>query len=355
MATDFYDCTDLLAMKDTNGEDPVIFIVSSRVRGPGKTFSFIWKLLRDYFDEGKKFILLCRTQTEVGSVAQGQMKAVLDVKYKGTTVHENRKQGGVYSEIMLQRVDKDSGEKFDTHVGYVVAINAADSVKKISSTFTDADAIYFDEFMPEFTSTYLKGEVDKFYSIYKSVARGGGSTTRRVPVYMSSNTISIANPYFLAMGLSDKIQPNTKRVRGEGVVFQRATNEGLIKEHAQHPFDRAMGGLRAGDYGDNSWLNDHDSGVGRPDNWGPSRYLGTLIHGEMSYGFHYYQEMGYLYVSHSVDKTSPFKFRVDKEGDVTAQPVRGSALGLWVRRHVNNGTIRFQNQAIKLMAAQYLL
>lgn len=357
---DFYDCEPLLSMKDKHGEVPAIFIVCSRVRGPGKTFSFTWKLMRDYFDFGHRFVLLSRTQKETGTVADGMFKAMLDVKYPGYSLVEKKRQSGVYSDVYLtwkvySDEDDDEGTNRSEHCGYVVALNASDSVKKISSHFSDAQAIYFDEFMPEHHDTYLKNEVSKFHSVYKSIARGGGESSRYVPVYMSSNTISVANPYFIQMGLSGKIQPETKRVRGDGWVFQRATNDALVDVHASSPFERAMGGLRAGKYDDNSWVNDSTSGVCKPDRWGSNFYVGTLEIDDQSYGFRVYPEVGLLYVSRSVDESFPGIYRADSDGDLTAQLLRASDLGWIFKRNINRGTVRFQDQTCKMQAITHLI
>ena len=72
-----YSCEKLIHTLDRNGNKPAFFIVCSRERGPGKTYSFSKLLFEDFLENGHKFILLTRNMGDLGNVASG----VLDGYY----------------------------------------------------------------------------------------------------------------------------------------------------------------------------------------------------------------------------------------------------------------------------------
>lgn len=365
MGSNFYNNKPLLDTLDSDGLKPAVFIVCSRVRGPGKTFSFV-KLLIDVFIKSgfkDKFSLLTRNQTDVGYVCDGMFKPVMDHDHHGEwTVIEISRMGGVYGDVYIERVidvtDEGKEVKERIHAGYVLAIRAHNRIKTQSGRFTDAVHTYFDEFQPQDPKDYVDSpakEVKYVEDIMRSISRGRGSSYRYVPLYMSSNTLSVANPYFNAFGLSDKIQPNTKKVRVPGVVFELARNEGLVKIHAESALSRAFSSLKTVDYSDNSWINDSNTGVMKPDGWGESDYICTIIIEELKYSLRWYPEVEYAYLSRSVDETHPSVFRVSRDDDSNSAMLRGTTVGNYVNHYMRTGRMRFQNLQCKIMAVKELI
>ena len=343
-ANKFYDGTELLSKRDAEGQLPEIYIVCSRTRSAGKTFFFTKKLFEDFLanPEKGKFIIFCRNKLELGSVAEGMFKGMLDFYHPEFTMSEHIQMKGSYSNIIITTGAGEETSK--QHCGYVIPLASADVVKRISSLFIDAMQGYFDEFQPESKTTYLSDEVNKFLSIVTSVARGGGDTRRRFPVYFSSNSISINNPYFIELGLNRRIRPDTKWVKGVGYVFQKIENEEIIDEHANAGINRAFKGNKAIDYGDNSWMNDNYACVENPGNWGRADYYCTLINGKHTYGVKFYPESRLYYVDYKFDKSAGLVFNIKYDDMSPNIPlIRGSLTMQTLKRAMEQGIVRFKD------------
>lgn len=346
MKTSFYSNEKLLNSVDITGEKPELYIVCSRVRGPGKTFSFTSKLIDDFIETGGKFILLCRHKQEFGPIADGMMKAMLAVRYPGSWVYEKVQGKGQYSKVFLHR--KVDGIETEEHCGYCVAISSADTIKTISSTFTDAIQGYFDEFQPEHDSTYIRDEVTKFLSLHVTFARGVGESRRHFPIYMSSNAISVFNPYFVALDLSPRIQDNTKFVRGDGYVFEKAENAGLAEKHASSGMSRAFKTNQSINFGDNSWLNDNDSCIGKTDGWGRGVYIATLVDAdETRYAVKLYPDVGMYYVDTKVDINCKNVYNMSLDGDLNLPYIRTNDIFKLLRKKFLQGQVRVRDGNIK--------
>lgn len=339
-------------MKDRSGNVPELYIVCSRVRGPGKTFSFTKKLFDDFQNDGSKFVLLCRTKSELGSIADGMMKGMLNVKYPGWSVYEKVMMKGCYSMIMATYGKNE--EKITSHCGYVIPLNSADMIKKISSMFVDATQGYMDEFQPEDSRTYLPHEVDKFLSVHGSIARGDGESRRYFPIYMSSNTISITNPYFVALGLTNKIQENTKFYRGEGFVFERCVAEGLAKKHAESGMSKAFSKNKSIQYQDNSWLNNSKALIAKPNDWGRCSYVCTIEYNSL-FALKYYPKVNLLYMDHNVDKSCKQRYSLTINNELNYPLLKTAAFAKMIRDAMELGNIRFSDQVCKQVALEMFI
>ena len=345
--SEFYDCTKLVNSLDKNGEKPELFIVCSRVRGPGKTFSFTKKLLDDFMaDRESKFVLLCRSKLELGSVAAGMFKSMMSIHYSDWEMTEKIQMKGVFSNIYIQKGNGDDKEVL--HAGYCIPLNSCDQAKRISSLFSDSVQAYYDEFQPEDKNTYLSGEVGKFLSIHTSIARGDGQSRRYYPVYFASNTISINNPYFISLGLNRVIQPNTKFYKGDGFVFEKADNPGLVKVHAETGMAKAFNQEKYIDYSDNSWLNDNYACVGKMKDAGRAQYVCTLISGDIRLAVRYYPSVMLYYVDYNVDKSSNLVFNIKYENMEPNIPlIRGTLAMIKLRESMERGIVRFKDLRCK--------
>lgn len=343
----FYDGAELLSKRDAEGLLPELYIVCSRTRSAGKTFYFTKKLFEDYLSEGSKFVVFCRNKLELGSVAEGMFKGMLEVYHPEYTMSEHTQMKGCYSNIIV--TTGTGKEEVKTHVGYVIPLASADNIKRISSMFVDATQALFDEFQPESKTTYLSDEVNKFLSIVTSISRGGGDTRRRFPVYFCSNSISVNNPYFVSLGLNKRIRPDTKWVKGVGYVFQKIENEQIIDEHANAGINRAFKGNKAIDYADNSWMNDNYTCVEKPGkDWGRPDYYCTLIDGKYTWGVNYYYEVDLFYVGTKFDKTAGLTFNIKYDNLTPNVPLLKSSIYIQtLRAAMEKGIVRFQTISAK--------
>lgn len=361
--TGFYSCRKLISTLDKDGKKPAFFIACSRTRGIGKTYDFVSVMLEMSFESQhtKKFALLCRTQNEVGGVAEGAFKSVLMDKYSQWSIIEKKRMGRTYSDVYLQReiveYDEDENPKIEyetIHVGYVVPLNSAQRLKSKSSLFVDVEVIYFDEFMPELTSGYVSNEIEKFQLLYGSMARGQGQSVRYIPVYMTSNTISIDNPYFEAFGLYRYIQPDTKFFKGKGVVFEQVFNDNIAVEHTNSAFNRAFSqgdSNKLIDYeGSDNWYNSNKAGVTKPNDWGYTSYIGTIISEKTAYGVYLYPQMGFLYITHSHDSSSKMQYKLNADVNKDVALVKHSKLAQVIAGYLKNGSCFFDSVKSKMVA-----
>lgn len=353
----YYDGTKLRNTLDMHGLRPEIYIVVSRVRGPGKTTDF-GKFLLDsyfyggeglvddvYFEKGAKFTLLVRKKLQLGDTANGMFKGVMDIFYPEYTIYEKIRSKGLFSEVYVEKGIGD--DKITHHVGYVVPLSASGDIKNISSMFVDTAHSYFDEFMLEDDSGYLSDEVKRFLLIHGSLARGEGEQRRYYPVYMSANTVSIQNPYFTALGFTSKIQHNTMFYRGDGFVYQRTENASLAQQHAETPMSRAFKNAKIIDYVDNSWLNDDATGIEKPDGWGRGDYVCTLVDKDRQYAVKQYREVGLFYVDYKVDTRSKYVYNIDFDSGANAPIIRSTSVYSNLRDRLFKGEMRFQNLEVK--------
>ena len=344
--SEHYDGTMLTSSKDRNGLDPLAFIVSSKERGPGKTFWFSRKLVNHFLDNGEKFILLTRNIGDLGHVACGILNSYVPTTNK-YTVSEKVQMHGVYSRVYLNTMD-DEGNIETLECGYVVPINACDKIKNISSTFYDAWCFFFDEFMPTSKNGYLPNEFEMLFGnqgIYKSIARGKGHATRYMPVFMCSNTIQIQNPYFKGFGLTRQVQKNTKFFIGDGVVFERCEVEGLAEEHDNTALARATRSYYANQE-DNTWLNDFAALVEKPDNWGRAVYICTLVYNDQKLGLYKYNNAGITYISRKIDKQCKNVYRLTLDGKINYPLLSTINLFVVLKDRLYKGCVRCSDVGI---------
>lgn len=347
--TEHYNNEKLLAAKDKNGDDPAFRIVCSAERGPGKTYSFSKTLIQRFLETGDKFILLTRHKGDIGAIAAGIMDGYLVQEMPEYTVCEKSQMKDTFARVYLSHIEKDENDKdkmVSEECGYVIPINSADKIKKISSLFYDAWCFYFDEFQP-FSDSYLKDEVDLLYNIYKSIARGEGHATRYMPVFMVSNTISLGNPYFTAFDLNKHIQSNTKFYRGEGVVFERCEVDGLADEHARTPIDRALK-VHKERKGNNLWVMDNNSLVSKPDCWGRGYYICTVEYEGCKFGLVDYPLIGYKYATRKIDRFCQYYYNATKKtGALNLPLIQNSGVFIDLRKRFFEGNVRCQDGGLQ--------
>lgn len=338
----FYNPTKLLTMTDREYEEPEIFFAVSN-RGPGKTYGFSWLLLEYFRRTGRKFALLCRTQTDLGVYANGVLSAALTDKFPKVTIKEVVSKTSKFSEIHWCNNDEDKTEEI---CGYVLAINAAYGLKNYANLFNDVDVMFLDEFQGD---KYVSNELDKFANLHDTVARGGGKAVRYVPVILASNSITIENPYFREFGISSKIQSNTHFYRGTGLVLERFHNKYAADEREKSAFNRALKNnemVRSSI--DNTWLNDSYACICKPtEEWGGHMYMATLMDGKYKYGVRWYPNTGYYFISPSVDSGNKNIWNISVDGVENVPMIRGGVLFATLRSKFQSGQLMFSNLSVK--------
>ena len=291
----YYDGTKLLSMKDINGKTPEIFMCTTNRTG-GKTTYFARLCVNRFNEKKEKFCIVYRFNYELDEVADKFYKDVSQLFFKGTIMTSKRRANGIYHELFID----------DESCGYAVSLNSADQIKKYSHLLSDTKRMFFDEFQSE-TNHYCTDEIKKLIYVHTSIARGQGEQIRYVPIYMCSNPVSIINPYYVELGISERLNDETKFLRGDGFVLEQGFVESASEAQKESGFNRAFSKNSYVAYSAECvYLNDNKSFIEKPK--GIGRYLATLRYKGCDYGIREYAESGIIYCDDRSDGT--FKDRI---------------------------------------------
>lgn len=334
--TKYYDGTKLLSMKDLYGKKPEIYMVTSNRTG-GKTTYFGRLVVNRFLKNGLKFMLLYRFNYELDDVVDKFYKDINTLFFPEHTMTSQRKASGIFHELYID----------DKPCGYAVSLNSADVLKKYAHLFNDVDSMLFDEFQSE-TDHYCTDETKKLISIHTSVARGQGKQVRYVPVYMLSNTVSILNPYYVELGIAERLKEDTKFLKGDGFVLEQGYVETASLAQKESGFNRAFSKNIYVDYSSECvYLNDNKSFIEKPE--GVGRYLATIRYEGIEYAIREYAEAGIVYCDDRVDNTFKYKISVTTDDhDINYVMLRKNDLFLSnLRYYFEKGCFRFKNMNCK--------
>ncbi len=287
----YYDGTKLLSLRDINGQRPEIYICTTN-RSAGKTTFFGRLCVNRWLDKAEKFCLIYRFKYELSDCANKFYRDIGALFFNGTSMTSKAKAGGIYHELYIDSIN----------CGYAISLNAADQLKKFSHLLSDVKRCFFDEFQSE-TNHYCPDEIRKLISVHTSIARGRGEQSRYVPVYMCGNPVSIINPYYVELGISDKLKSDTKFLRGNGFVLEQGFNASASSAQLASGFNLAFQATNYVAYSAQSvYLNDNSAFIGKP--YGHSTYLATLKCDGAEYALREYERAGFIYCDYSVDSSS---------------------------------------------------
>lgn len=294
---EYYDGTKLLSMLDLNGAKPEIFICTSN-RSAGKTTYFNRLVVNKFKKNKEKFMLIYRYNYELDDCADKLFKDIEGLFFQGDTMTSKRKASGIFHELFLN----------DESCGYAISLNSADQLKKYSHLFSDVERMLFDEFQSE-TNHYCSDEIRKFVSIHTSVARGQGKQARYLPVYMIGNPVSIINPYYVELGISERLRDDTKFLRGDGYVLEQGFVKSASQAQRESGFNKAFARNSYVAYSSQCvYLNDNKAFIEKPT--GIGKYLCTLRYNGTDYGVREFAEAGCIYVDDKSDTSFRFKITV---------------------------------------------
>lgn len=215
MAKEYYQLNKILTIKDLDGVLPwLIMVVGNRTAG--KTFAIKAYLIRQWMRRRKKFVVFVRWHTDLRGVVTGFFdRDVGPLKFPDHDMSQRPVLGGMAQELLFDGVP----------CGYIIALNDVDKIKANSALFSDADYGFLDEFQPE-SGRYCQDEVHKLWTIVVSISRGGktGAHIRNFRVFLASNNITLYNPYYDYFGVSTRLKPETKFLRGHGWCLEQTLN-----------------------------------------------------------------------------------------------------------------------------------
>lgn len=338
----YYDGTKLLSMKDINGLTPEIYLCVGNRTG-GKTTYFNRMAVNRFLKKGQKFAVLYRFNYELQNTDEKFFKDIKDLFFPNYFMKSVSKANGAFRELYIS----DSAESDGLSCGYALSLNNADNIKKCSHLLSDISMIIFDEFQSE-NNQYCPQEINKFISIHTSLARGHGKQVKYLPVYMLSNSVSLINPYYTAFGISERLQNDTKFLKGDGFVLEQAFVETASKAQMESAFNRAFkNSLYVAYSSQNIYLNDSMTFIENLK--GASTYLGTLRYNNCEYGVKEFKEDGIIYVDTKPDLTHWNKISVTtSDHNINYVMLKSSDLFLSTLRYFfEKGCLRFKNLQCK--------
>lgn len=296
----YYDGTKLLSTKDLDGNPPELYMVTTNRTG-GKTTYFGRLMVNRFNKTGKKFGLIYRYNYELDDCADKFYRDIGSLFFPGTVMTSKRRAAGIFHELFLD----------DISCGYAISLNSADQLKKYSHLFSTVDSLLFDEFQSE-SNHYCTDEIRKFLSVHKSIARGHGEQVRYVPVYMLANPVSIINPYYVELGISERLRDDTKILRGHGFVLEQGYVDSAAQAQRESGISKAFAKNSYVAYSTQAvYLNDNKAFIEKP--VGQSRYLATLRYKGTDFGVREYAESGVIYCDDRVDSSFKNKITVTTE------------------------------------------
>lgn len=328
----YYDGTKLLSMCDINGNEPELYLCTTNRTG-GKTTYFNRYLVKRFLRFQEKFIILYRYNYELAECATKFFKDIKSLFFNDFDMTQKTRAHGIYAELLLNGVT----------CGYALSLNNAEAIKKHSHIFNDVKRILFDEFQSE-TNNYCANEISKFQSIHTSIARGQGEQVRRVPVYLIGNAVSILNPYYTALGISNTLNSRTKFLKGDGWVLEQGYIDSAAQALKDSAFNRAF---KASDYvayaSQNIYLNDNHSFVEKMS--GKSTYFATLKYKNKHYAVRTYKELGIVYIDDRPDMAFKLKVAIttDDHNINYVMLQHYSYIIELLRSYFNKGCFRFKN------------
>lgn len=298
--SDYYDGTKLLSLLDINGNKPEIYMCTANRTG-GKTTYFSRLCVNRFLKDGEKFCLVYRFNYELDDCADNFFKDIKSLFFQDHEMTNERRASGTYHELFLDGAS----------CGYAVALNHADTLKKKSHLLSDVSRMLFDEFQSE-TNHYCSDEIRKLISIHTSIARGQGQFVRYVPIYMVANPVSIINPYYVELGISNRLRDDTNFLRGDGFVLEQGFVEAASKAQMNSGFNRAFANNEYVTYSTEAvYLNDNTAFLDKP--VGAGRYLATIKYKGSEYAIREYAEQGIIYCNDKVDNSFKYKLTVTTE------------------------------------------
>lgn len=343
----YHDGRKLLSLKDLNKETPEIYIDTTN-RTAGKTTFYNGYLVNRFLEYGEKFCLLYRKKYELDIVERTFFDDIKNIFFQGLEMTgEPQAQGSI---IYLYLGVIGANAKDRVQCGYAISINSSDEVKKMSHLLSDVQRILLDEFQLE-SRKYLKNELQSVISIHDSIARGAGQQSRYVPLILVGNLLDLYNPYYEALGISQRLDIKTNYMRGDGWVLAQGFNAVAARKIATTGFHRAFAGH---DYTAVSekkeYLFDETNNI-RKDIPNAGYYIGTIVAKKRKYGVRIVEEYNCIYVS---QKSEPSwkNCTAATEEDIAENTIyiRNGKLRETLKRNLHSNSLYFDSMESKKAA-----
>lgn len=337
----YYSLKEIHRKKDLDGRKPSMFLISTN-RSAGKTTAVLSDFLKHFRKDGTEFSLIYRNRYEL-KAAHAVFADVLQREYKGCEIISKP-----FADGLFYRLYFNDGEK-EIECGFAVGLFAIDKMKKYSPMFLNVRRALFDEYQVE-DGKYLSNEPTKLVSLIVSMSRGGGAQSRNIDLYLLSNNVSILNPYYIKLGIVERLKSDTRFLRGHGWILEQGFNIDASNAVSENNIVRAFS------ENDKSYLNyisksaymyDMQAFIRKPS--GRSRYLFTLEYDDSILGVREFFETGEIHVNEKPETTSPyvFTFKAKNHNQNTMMLTRCSFIWRNIRDAYNGAYLTFSNGEVK--------
>lgn len=344
MDSQYYDGTKLLSMKDSRGLKPT-FLMCTTNRTGGKTTYWNRYCVNRWMKHNEKFMIMVRFNYELDDIAESFFKEIKGLWFSSYYMFAEKRANGIFCELFIGTSPDGEDKK---PCGYAVTLNNADAIKKRSHLFNDVERIIFDEFQSE-TNHYCPEEITKFLSILKSVSRGRGKQYRFVQVIMIANQVSIINPYYVEMGITERLREDTNFLKGDGYVLENGFIETASRAQQESGIDRAFKNNSYVAYSsENIYLNDNSAFLEKPEST-KSKYIVTLRYKGRDYGLREYTNEGIIYCDDKPDTTFKHRLSITTEDHNVNYVMlkRNDGFVTQIRYFFEHGCLRFKDLRCK--------
>lgn len=345
-----YNPAGVFTTKDANGNVPTDIFMFSKGRGPGKTFGTSYKLLKDCIDSGFecKFGLFVRKVTAIGMVAPGAFGNVLKKKFPSWSITEVDR--GNIGHILLHRGINAASENERIPIGYTMALNDPEVIKRSSNLLGEVYQCMFDELVPLRRTDMITREIDVYIQARESLGRHPDLPDDvhavPVPVYYCSNSIDIYNDYLMHFGVSTALQSNTKRARGNGWVFERVFMRDKDGNEIEDP-----------DGFDNSWINDAESSVDKTltRKFRHQYFCTIIVDRDIKIGVRWFPDLRMYYFDHRIDSSCKSIYRINNLAATYYPMLKSQSFWKQIDKCFRNGEVWYSTTPTKRLVLENII
>lgn len=330
MQVKHYDGTKILSMRDLDGNKPEFYLICSN-RTDGKTTYMARWLIKRFKEHGDQFMFVIRYKTQMSNISDTIFHGVHDLFFPEDHMTHKVKDNGLYAELYLN----------NELCGYAVSLNTQSALKTNSAIFNDVKRIWFDEFQT--LDKYCSDEIRKFLDLHYTVARGKGQAYRYVPVFLTGNHLDFFNPYYVELGICDRLKADTHFLKGHGWILEQNVNKSVLEVRQLSGLTKAFRGNAH--IARDAYLYDELVIMEKPK--GLSRYLMTIKYKGKLYAIYDY---GYCaYFSTGCDETFKIRAAILPEDidDITPHINFYRFYAGYLQKMLKSGLFRFKNAECK--------
>ena len=196
-------------------------------RGTGKTYG----ALRYVLDNGIKFCLMRRTQSQLETIARADTSPLktpvrdMDVDWTCEPAPIGKSVYGYFRTT----IDADGKPVHGDLMGYAIALSTVANLRGFD--MSDVDLLIYDEFIPETHERSMKNESDAFLNCYETINRNRELQGKKpVQVLCLANANDFACPLLIGLGLVSTVERMITRGKTEYTNPQKSVGIFLLTD-----------------------------------------------------------------------------------------------------------------------------